>query len=43
MPTSDIYAMESNEEKKCNLIGTILCPRNLKVLKSALPAAKYEE
>lgn len=34
--------MDNNETKKANLINTILCPRNLKSLKSALPGAKYE-
>lgn len=33
--------MDANETKKANLINTILCPRNLKSLKSALPGAKY--
>ena len=34
--------MDANETKKANLINTILCPRNLKSLKSALPGAKYQ-
>lgn len=35
--------MESKESRKVNLIGTILCPRDLKSLKMALPGAKYED
>lgn len=35
--------MDNDQTKKANLINTILCPRNLKSLKMALPGAKYEE
>lgn len=42
-PTSEKYALDNDQTKKANLINTILCPRNLKSLKMALPGAKYEE
>ena len=35
--------MNSNQNNKNNLIGTILCPRNLKSLRMALPGAKYDQ
>jgi len=41
-PVSEKYAMDNDQTKKANLINTILCPRNLKSLKMALPGAKYE-
>lgn len=41
-PDSDKYGSRGDQSKKVNLIGTILCPRNLKSLKMALPGAKYE-
>lgn len=41
MPSSERYVHEEVESKKANLINTILCPRNLKSLKMALPGAKY--
>ena len=41
-PVSEKYALENEKTKKCSLISTILCPRNLKGLKNALPGAKYE-
>lgn len=41
-PTAEKYHVEANNSKKANLLNTILCPRNLKSLKIALPGAKYE-
>lgn len=35
--------MNNDQTKKINLINTILCPKNLKSLKMALPGAKYEQ
>ena len=43
MPISEKYAFENDQTKKCNLISTILCPRNLKGLKNFLPGAKYDK
>jgi NIMA (never in mitosis gene a)-related kinase len=42
-PNTEKYAFDNDKTKKYNLLGTILCPRNFKVLKNALPAANYED
>ena len=43
MPSSEMVALDYDQTKKANLIKTILCPRNLRSLKMALPGAKYDE
>ena len=42
MPSSERFTVEEGQKNKSNLINTILCPRNLRSLKQALPGSKYE-
>lgn len=42
-PASDIQNHSNNQTSKASLLKTILVPKNLKSLKEALPAAKYDQ
>ncbi len=42
-PASEILNQNNSQTSKCNLLKTIMVPKNLKSLKEALPAAKYDQ
>lgn len=43
MPASEIQNQNNSQTSKCNLLKTIMVPKNLKSLKEALPASKYDQ
>ena len=43
MPASEILSQNNSQTSKCSLLKTIMVPKNLKSLKEALPASKYDK
>lgn len=43
MPASEFQSQNNSQTSKCSLLKTIIVPKNLKSLKEALPAAKYDQ
>jgi len=43
MPAGELQSQANSQTSKCNLLKTILVPKNLKSLKEHLPGSKYEQ
>lgn len=43
MPASEFQSQSNGQTSKCSLLKTIMVPKNLKSLKEALPASKYDQ
>jgi len=41
-PSSELQQQENGQTSKCSLLKTIMVPKNLRSLKEALPASKYD-
>jgi hypothetical protein len=43
MASTEIQSQNNSQTSKCNLLKTIIVPKNLKSLKEALPGSKYDQ
>jgi len=43
MASAEIQSQNNSQTSKCNLLKTIIVPKNLKSLKEALPGSKYDQ